>query len=365
MQGKNKIRQNLGWLVIGFPLLLSVVYLFALSQDRYASDAVIVVKRTNDVESGGSSLGSLLGSASPVAREDAMYLQEYIISADMLNRLDKELQLRNEFHSAGWDFLHRLPADASREEFLDYYRSRLEINYDEKSALLSIRAIGFSPKFALDFNKAILTESDKFINEISHGVAREQMQYAQSELEKSYQKLSAAKDKMLSYQNANGILDPQTKAEAASKLIADLEARLAQLEAEQRNLLSYLNSDAPQIKSSTGVIQALKSQIESEKAKLTSAKDNKLNKMAVQFQELKANIDFQADLYRLSLSAVEKIRIESARKLKTLVVISAPQLPEDPVYPRKFYLIGTVLLCSVLVFGICRLVISVIEDHKE
>lgn len=352
------------WLIV-LPMLLTAVYLLAVAKDRYVSEATVVVKRSSDIEGSGLNLGMLLGAANPVAREDAMYLKEYILSLDMLKRLDAQLKLRQEFGSAGPDLLHRLPADATQEQFLDYYRNRVEVAFDEKSSLLTIRTIGFSPLFALRFNKAVLAESERFINELSHGIAREQMRYAQSELDQSYARLNGARERLLAYQNKNGVLDPQAKAEAASKVIAEMEARLAQMEAEQRNLLAYLNADAPQVQAMTNGLNALRAQIAAEKAKLAAPEGDKLNRKAAQFLELKAQAEFNADLYRLSLTAVEKVRIEAARKLKNLVVVVSPQLAEEAEYPRKLHILGTLLLCLFLLFGVTKLVIAIVEDHKD
>jgi capsular polysaccharide transport system permease protein len=294
-----------------------------------------------------------------------MYLKEYILSADMLQRLDRQLHLKQEFGQGGIDWFNRLPTDATREEFLNYYHQRVNVSFDEKTSLLSIRTIGFTSAFALRLNKAVLAESERFINELSHTIAREQMRYAQGQLDQAYGRLNEAKERLLTYQNKNGVLDPQAKAEAASKVIAEMEARQAQLETEQRNLLTYLNADTPQVQAIRNSIQSLKAQIETEKAKLAAPDGDKLNRKAAQFQEIRAHVEFNADLYKLSLTAVEKIRIEAVRKLKNLVVIVSPQQAEEAEYPQKLHILGTLLLCLSLVCGVTRLVLAIIEDHKD
>lgn len=358
-------RPSLAVLLVVVPICLAFIYLFAIAKDRYVSESTVVVKRSSDIEGAGLNIGLLLGSANPVAHEDAMYLREYIYSADMLQRLDQQLHFKQAFSQAGFDFANRLSTDFTREEFLAYYRKRVEISYDEKSSLLTIRTQGFTPEFALRFNKAVLAESERFINELSHTIAREQMHYAEGELGQAYSQLNNAKEQLLTYQNKNGVLDPQAKAEAASKLIAEMEARLAQMEAEQRNLLSYLNADTPQALSMKNAINALSAQISSEKVKLTSPDGDRLNRKTAQFMEIRSNLEFKAELYKHTLAVVEKIRVESARKLKNLVVITSPQMAEEAEYPRKLHILGTLVMTMLLLYGVARLTLAIIEDHKD
>ena len=67
----------------------------------------------------------------------------------------------------------------------------------------------------------------------------------------------------------------------------------------------------------------------------------------------------------MALKAIEKTRLESARKLKVLSVISSPQLPEESSYPNKLYLLASWLLVCSLLFGTVKLLLAVIEDHKD
>ncbi|MFD2271024.1 hypothetical protein ACFS07_07495 [Undibacterium arcticum] len=60
----------------------------------------------------------------------------------------------------------------------------------------------------------------------------------------------------------------------------------------------------------------MQAQINAETTKLTAPGRDKLNRSAADFMEIKADVEFKADLYKLALSSVEKARIETARKLK-------------------------------------------------
>ncbi|MEW4322884.1 hypothetical protein AB1I39_12020 [Chromobacterium vaccinii] len=358
-------QDRLALLLIVLPVTTASLYFMTLSQDRYVSESSVIVKRSDDSKGGNLDLGSLLGGGPSTQREDAMLLQQYIHSPDMLARLNKGLNLKQAFGAAaGWDVLYRLPADASKEHFLDYFRARIEVQFDEKTSLLKIRTQGFDPVFAQKLNQAILAESERFINELSHKISREDVAFAQREVDLAYAQLNQAKEQLLNYQNRNGLIDPHAQAQATGQLVAELEAKQAQLEAELRNLQSYLQADSPQVVSAQNALSAIKTQIIKERAKLVSPEDDKLNRKAAQFQEIKAQVEFRADLYKLALTALEKSKVAAAHKLKNLAVISAPQQPEDAEYPRKLYVLASLLLICSLLYGTARLTLSIIEDHK-
>jgi capsular polysaccharide transport system permease protein len=112
-------------------------------------------------------------------------------------------------------------------------------------------------------------------------------------------------------------------------------------------------------------IGSLKTQIDAEKKKLTSAKDVALNRTASVYLEYKQLLDFQTELYKLSMSAVEKMRVESARKVKTLAILSHPQLADDAEFPKPGYLLLVWFFSLSMLFGFVRLVLEIIEDHRD
>lgn len=357
-------RSKLFLVCILLPVILAIVYLGFLAKDRYVSESIVVVKQADGMGSASLSLGALLGAGSSTMREDAMLLQQYILSPDMLKKMDKQLHLKKAFADSGWDIFQKLPADSSFEDFLDYYRSKVTVAFDEKTSVLTINTQGFTPKFSQQFNQSILAESERFINELSHQISREEMKFANQEVSRTYSQLQNVKENVLIFQNENNIVDPQVQIEIATRLIADLQAKKSQQEAELTNLLTYLNDGTPQVVAIKNSIGALAEQIEKEQSALTSSTDTQLNQKMAEFEELKAKVQFETDLYKLALTALEKSRNEAARKAKSLAVISEPYLPEDSSYPKRWYDLLTVLIICCLVYGLTKVAISIIEDHK-
>ncbi len=346
------------------PLLFALLYFGLLAKDRYVSESMVVVKRADDMNIGNLSLGGLLAGGNASTKEDALLLQQYIMSPDMMRRLDESLDFKTAFANSGWDVFQRLPKDSTFEDFWRYYQSRVTVVFDENNSVLKITTQGFTPEFAQQFNQVVLSESERFINELSHKINREEMLFANQEINRAYGQLQSAKETLLTFQNDNNLVDPQVQIEATSRLVAELQAKQAQLEAELTNYLSYLNDDTPQIKAARSAIESIQAQVEKERATLTSSEDEQLNQKMFEFEELKAKVAFEGDLYKLSLTALEKSRVEAARKAKSLATISQPYLAEDARYPRRLYMLLTVFLVSLLVYGLAKVTLSIIEDHK-
>ncbi len=360
-----EIQKHLAKIIILLPMALLLIYLVIFSQPRYMSESKVAIKRSDDLTSSSLNFGLLLGASNPSSAEDALYLKEYINSPDMLRVLDKQLDFHEAFSHSGLDFLNHLAKEETAERFLQYYRDRISIAYDDKTGLLDIQTQGFSPEFALKFNQAVLKESERFINELSHRIARDQLSFAEAEMEKARVRLDASKGELLSYQNSNNVLDPEAQALAASTLVNTLMGQKIQMEADLRNLLTYLRDDAPQVVSAQNAISSLQAQIDAEKGKITAPQGHKLNRMAVDFEEIKSKVAFDTELYKLALTSIEKTRVEAARKLKVLSVISSPQQPQESTFPNTPYLIACWLLVCCLLFGTLKLLLAVIEDHRD
>lgn len=359
------LKQHLGKAIIFLPMTLLIIYLAIFSQPRFVSESKVAIKRSDDLASNSVNFGLLLGAINPSSVEDALYLKEYINSPDMLAVLDKQLNFRQAFSQSGLDFLHHLSPDETAEKFLRYYRERISVTYDDKAGLLAIRTQGFTPDFALNFNKAVLKESERFINELSHRIARDQLAFAEKEMEKSRSRLNNSKSELLAYQNSNNVLDPEAQALAASSLVNTLMGQKIQMEAELRTLLTYLRDDAAQVVSVRNAIASMQAQIDNEKGKITAPQGDKLNRMAVEFEEIRSRVTFDNELYKLALTSIEKTRVEAARKLKVLSVISSPQQPQESTFPNIPYLIACWLLVCCLMFGTLKLILAVIEDHRD
>ena len=361
--------RNLRLAIIAIPWSLVAIYLGAFAADRYVSESVVVVRQEGaavGIPGGVDALSAMFGS-SMASREDQFMLEAHILSMDMLHQVDKKLDLRQAYSRPTLDFIFRLDENATQEKFLRYYRSRVEIEVDDASGLLTIRTQGFTPEIAQAVNQQVVALSEQFINESSHRLARDQMSFAESELKGARAQLDAVRSRLAEFQEQHGMLDPSAQAAANTGLTAQLQALQARHEAELKGLQSYLHDGAPQVQALEAQIAGIRQQLEEERRRsITSANGGeKLNVLAGEYQALLGELEFVSDAYRGALTALETARIESTRKLKSLVLVESPALPQSAEYPRRVYTLFALLMGLTLLYGIGRLVVATIEDHME
>jgi capsular polysaccharide transport system permease protein len=354
--------------VIVVPWLATAIYLFVFAADRYVAESVVAVRQEGaamSLPSGVDTLSAMFGSTM-ATREDQYMLEAHILSMDMLLQIDEKVDLREAFSAPKLDVIFALPDGASQEKFLKYFRSHVDVTVDDSSGLLTIRTQGFTPEVALAVNQQIVDISEKFINESSHRLARDQMAYAEAELRNARARLDETRNRILEFQEKYGILDPTAQAAANSGLTAELQAMLARQGAELKGLQAYLNDDAPQIQALQAQIAGIREQLEDEmRGSVTNVDGTSLNVIAGEYQELLADLEFKSDAYKGALTGLETARIESTRKLKSLVLVESPVLPESAAYPRRLYTLIALAMVLTLLYGIVRLIVATIEDHME
>jgi len=352
--------------LVVLPLLLYGIYLAVVAADRYVSESVITVRQAGG-DNGIPGAALLLAGVNPPAVEDTLYLQEFVHSLGLLKKLEDRLKLRQHFSSPRADWPFKLAADASQEDFTAYYRQRVEVEFDDRAALLKVRAQGFDAAFAQQLNQAILDESERFVNENSHRIARERLRFAEVELGLAGQRVQDSKNQLLAFQNKHRLLDPRAQAQAAGALTSELQAMRSRMEAELSGLQSFLNENAFQVQALKSRIAALDKQVDAERSRATSdtRRGERLNKLALEFQALELQAQFGQDAYKLALGAVENARIDATRKIKSLLVIEPPSLPETAEYPLRAYNLGTLLAICLLLYAIVRLVLATVREHQD
>ncbi|WP_374675008.1 capsular biosynthesis protein [Ideonella sp.] len=360
-------RRNLAWGLIALPALLSALYLYVLAADRYESESVVTVKQSGDQPVGLAGLASIFQVSGASAHADLLLLQTHIQSMDMLQHVDKQVGLRQAWSAPPRDWLLRLSADASNDDFLAYWRQRVQPRFDDTTGLLTVRTQGFTAEQAQQVNRAVVQASEVFINQISQRLAREQMGFAAKELAMASEKFRDAKAKMLAFQEKHRMLDPAAQAQATTALTLELQSRLTKLEADLRAAESYMDANSFQVRAMRQQAEALRQQMAAEAARGTA--DTKagarLNTLAGDFRELEFEVGFAEQAYKSATLSMETARMESMRKIKSLVLVASPTLPEEAAYPKRGYDLLALVLGFALVFGIVRLLVATIEDHLD
>lgn len=362
------LRLMLGLVVL--PMVAVALYLLVFAANRYVTESAVSVRSAAVISStsttGTASATALTGTATPTSYQDTLYLLDYIHSDALARELESKLKLRDHFEGPKLDFVFRLWPGTSKEWFLRYYRNRVELDFDDVSGLLTIRTQGFDQTTSEKLNQAILDASENFVNEFSHRVAREQMEFSEQEAKTASKALETAKMTLVDFQTKNRLLDPVAQSTAANTLTATLQSQLATLETQLKTLLSYQDKDSFQVQSLRSQIDATRSQLDTERARVTAEQSNdRLNTLTIDYQRLLLEAQFAEGTYQAALSALQAARLDASRKLKSLIVVSAPTTPDSALYPRYAFDLGTLLVFCLIAYAIARLIVATIQEHQD
>ncbi|WP_448217345.1 hypothetical protein [Endozoicomonas sp. 2B-B] len=348
--------------IVLIPWVLCAIYFTLIASDRYVSEASFLIERS---DSGGTAIEGLsLFGVTPQASNDQRILETFIQSPDMLEYLNQELDLRQHYiESADW--ISRLSSSASQEDFLNFYRSHINVRYNDTNGMLDMEVQGFEPEYAKKVTDLILLRSENFVNEISHNLANEQLTFVRSEVERSEERLKDFTRRLLNFQNKTGLLSVEEQGAALSGIMNELQAELIRSQTELQTLTSYLNENSAQVIALKQRINALQSQITTEKDKLVDSEATSLNELAAQQQELQLDLDLATQAYTSALVALETTRTEASRKLKQLVVVSSPYQAQDAKYPRVTYSLINIMLILLMIFALARMVRATIREHRD
>jgi capsular polysaccharide transport system permease protein len=130
-------------------------------------------------------------------------------------------------------------------------------------------------------------------------------------------------------------------------------------------MLGYLMPASTNIVDIALQISAVEKQISQEKGRLASPTGKTLNRTVEEFQRLQMNAEFEQDVYKTTLTALEKGRVEATRTLKKVSVLQYPNQPQYPLEPRRIYNTLVFILFALMVAGIMHLLAAIIRDHKD
>lgn len=352
---------SFSWVIAFFAF--AVLYFGFIASDRYVSRAELVVKQADQIKMLPDTLSMLgIGGSN---HEDVLLIQDYLKSPDLLDKLDKELGLRSHYQSRKVDYFSRLPNDVSKEDFIKYYREHLTLRMDDISGVLTIELQAFDPAYGQRVVSLMLKESERFINRLGHQVALEQLAFVEKEVDRAYQRVQSEKAKVLEFQNSHHLISPESTSSARLGVVSQIEAQLAQQQAQLKQLQSYMKSSAPAVVSVQARVDALTQQLAQEQSRLTGVDKDAMNEITARYMDVQTQANLAVDLYKSGLISLEQARVEAYRKLKHLLVVSQPTLAEDAEYPRRLYNLATIGVLLCLIYGLIIMGLATLREHQD
>lgn len=351
-------------LVIIFAVL-SIPYWLLVASDRYVSQATVIVQRTDQVNGPAVALPVALGAGGPNAA-DQLLLREYLLSEDMLEKLDAKFDLRSHYSDGHRDPISRMWfRNAPHEWFYQYWLNHVDIEYDDYAGVLRIQVQAYDAKTAKAVEDTLVQLGEARMNQMGHQLAQSQVDFLSRQVTFAHDSILAASQDLINFQNEKGLVSPASTADSLNAIIAKLEGQKADLQTQLASLPPNMNSDQPVVVMLRKNLVAVEQLTEQKRAELASPKSRTLNYTVAEYKRLEMQEQFAQDLYKTALTALEQGRMDAARKLKMVSVLQAPTMPGYPTQPQRIYNALVTLIIALSLVGVIKLLESIILDHVD
>lgn len=363
-QKRRLLRIFLLW--VGLPTLLAAIYYGLVASDQFESESHYTINSSEMQVSVG--LDALLSSGMGVGTasdRDALAAQAFILSRDVLGRLDKELGFIAHYQSDRIDWLARLPADASFEDAYEYYGDVVDVLYDGASGVSTLTVKAATAADAQRFAQAILHYAEEMVNGLSERARQDRIRFAQQEVTAGEQRLAKARQAILALQLESSDLNPEASATSILSVRGELEGELAKAQAELRDLQAFMRDDTHPVAALKQRVASLEAQVADENSKLVDAKPRSLSSSISRFEPLVLEKEFAQKAYESALASLELARAEAAQQHRYLATVASPSLPDEAAYPERMLDVFIVFILSLLGLGIGSLLLAAVREHAN
>jgi len=354
-------------LFVGVPTALVTIYCFLIATPRYVSDFEITYQTYQAPTTLSTGLvQSMFGSSVGSNIDLGAILYEYVRSETMLRKLDEKLNLRAYYSNPDVDWPTRLRANASQEQFLDYYHWHIVDVAEGLGGYDTISITAFDDKFAFQIAQAIVQACDEMIDQMTARARNDEVKYAEEELKRQEDRVRAARLAETKFQNEHGDINPPTTATQFGQIVANIEGDLAKARTELANTLSFAKPDAPQVTQLKQRIAALEEQLKDQRARLAGNGNGDANyaKLLEQYQALQLEQQFAQNAYLAAQQGVTVARADAARKQNYLVDFVTPSQSTRPTRWFAITWIATTFLGSLFLFGVGSLIVGAFRDQS-
>ena len=344
------------------PTLLAGVYFGFFASDVFVSETRFAIRSSGQSQPEGF-LAALFSSGAGAASEDTIVVRDYVHSREMLDKLDAELGLREHYSSHAADWLSRLPADASYERFLDYYRDKVQVVLETGTGIITLTARAFSPEASLAISKRLVVDSELLVNQMSDRIRDDTLSLVREELDLAEQRVRAASATITEYRNRTKLVDPTQETGAVLGIISELESQLATARAELSTARSFMQPDSARVRTLNANVAALEAQVKLERDRLVSGDSADLTGRIDGYLPLALDQEFAQQQYASALASFELARAEVQRKQQYLVPFVQPDLPREAREPERVKGVLTVFVAALLIYAFTSLIVAGFRDH--
>lgn len=351
-------------LFVLLPTLATFCYLTFFATPRSTVEFQVSYQTYRAPNSLASSLAeSAAGTSSNNNIDLGTILYQYIRSPALLDKLDRELDLRAYFSKSSIDFVSRMSPHASYDTFLRYYRWRVSAS-EGLGGYVQVDVEAFDPQFAQKLAEAIVKACEAMMDQMTSRARSDEVQLAQDEVVRQEARVRAARQALTEFQNAHGDLDPNRGAAQLGQIVGALETDIANARAQLANAVATLSESSPIVVGVKSQIASLEDQLRAERARLAgTASRTPYSEILDQYSALQLDEEFAKTAYTAAQQGLSVARADAARTQNYLIVYAPPNLADAGGLTSTFAHTATVFLGTLLVYAIISLLAGAFHNR--
>lgn len=352
-------------LMVVLPTLSYSWYLWTRATDQYES-TLGFGSRTEEAASTFAFLGALTGS-SQSGSKDMDILFQFVVSQELVAKIDAELDLRSMWSRPTGDPLLAFNKAGTIEDLVDYWRRMVKVNYDNATGLMSLSIFAFSPEDAKAIGEAVLRESTAIVNQLSKTAQDDLTRYSKQMLDETQAKLADARLAVLDYQIRNNIVDPQNLVTSQVTVVGSLNKDLADAQVELDLLTGSVPASDPRVAILRRKIEVIENRITVESAKVGASPGEGAPGVATlmaEFGKLQVEQDFAQQAYLSAMAAHDQAMADAQKKTRYLATYLAPTLAQASSAPNRPLQAAVTALAGFLAWSIMVLTYYALRDRR-
>jgi capsular polysaccharide transport system permease protein len=352
------------------PSFATAVYFALFAADQYAIEARFAVRsiESEPADSGaqGAGASAVPGFSFTATGQNAYIVTSYIRSRAIVDDISAKMDLRQLFRRPEADFWARLERDASIDELVEYWESKVDTYVDTLSGVVTLRVRAFRREDALALGRAIIEASEALANRISDRARHDATAMAEKEVRRSFGVVQAALTALNQFRDSSGMIDPGQASTEIGKLLGPLLVEKIKLESELFVLRRELSEDAPTVRVRRENLAATETRIKELKSKLTSeSKESRtISNTLAKFEELEVQRQLAERFYALAQADLDRAQLRASRQNVYLSVFVPPSLPEEAQFPRRWAFSALTFLGLTILWSIGVMILASVEDHR-
>lgn len=356
------------FLIVGIPLVLTIVYEVFIASPIYVSEAHFMVRSKSMPSSlnGVSDMSTLNPLTSMSQSSDyTQAVNDYLSSRDLIEVLIKKDRLMEVLSRPEADFVARFPpfwSSGTIEALWWWWGNYIYPYFDTTTGISDLYVYAFRPEDAQRIAVAALEHAEALINRLNERQQKDSIAFAQGILENARIKVRAAEQDIVDWRNREAHFDPTREGAAVITLISQLNSWASQLKAEL-NEVNLGSPGSPKLAGIKARIASFEQQVNEQRVLLAGG-DKSLAPTLAAYEKLILERDMAVKTFYSTLLLLESAVKDMDMKRLYLDRVVEPNLPDYALYPRHYVVFPLVLGFSLCIYWVIRVLGEAIIKHE-